>query len=127
MHREMYERAVRFKRDFGYDFIQWPYVDKRSDIDSSWVGYLFAAQDGTIDGACGFQQQDDEWVLAWAWIRPERQRSGLLATRWSSFVAQFGDFWIEHPLSDAMQAFFTRHATPGQRIKIAERFIRTSI
>ena len=44
----------------------------------------------------------------------------------ASLRAQFGDFWIAHPLSAAMQAFVTRHATPEQRHKIAEHFARSS-
>jgi hypothetical protein len=121
MHREMYERALRFKRDFGYDFVQWPFVKKKTDIDPSWIGYLFATPDGTIDGACAFRHEDGEWVLSWVWIRPERRRSGLLSERWSAFVEQYGDFWISHPLSEAMRAFVACHATPGQHRKIAER------
>lgn len=118
MQKEMYERAVRFKRDFGYDFIQWPDV---GHIDRSWHGYLFSTRDGVIDGACAFNRQDDEWVLGWVWIRPERRRHGLLLARWRDFLQKYGDFWIEHPLSEAMQAFVQKHATPGQRRKITER------
>ena len=121
MHREIHERAIRFKRDFGYDSIPWPFVAKRSQMLASWVGYVFAASDGAIDGACGFQQANDEWTLGWVWIRPERRRSGLLAARWPTFLSQFGDFWIEHPLSKAMQAFVVRYASAGQRAKIADR------
>lgn len=123
MHRQMYERALRFKRDFGYDFVQWPFVKKKADINPSWNGYLFSTPAGTIDGACAFSHEDGEWVLAWVWIRPERQRSGLLSERWPAFVERYGDFWISHPLSAAMQDFLARYATLGQRRKIAERTI----
>lgn len=120
MHRQVFERARRFKRDFGYDKIQWPSVHKRANIDPTWVGYLFASPDGTIDGACAFKQDEGEWALGWVWIRPERRRSGLLAARWPAFIADHGDFWIERPLSVAMQAFIERYATDGQRRMIAE-------
>lgn len=121
MHKEVYERAVRFKRDFGYDSIQWHTATKRSHIDPAWIGYLFAAPDGTIDGACAFREVDGESVLAWVWTRPERQRHGLLSARWPHFIARHGQFWLEHPLSEAMQGFVAKHATEGQRQKIAER------
>ena len=121
MHREVYERALRFKREFGYDFVQWPFVKKTSDIDPSWVGYLFATSEGVIDGACAFRYEGSEWVLGWVWVRPERRRSAVLSERWPTFVEKYGDFWISHPLSEAMQGFVARHATPGQRRKIAER------
>jgi hypothetical protein len=118
MQKEMYERAARFKREFGYDFMQWPDV---GHIDRSWHGYLFSDWDGVIDGACAFNRHDDEWVLGWVWVRPERRHQGLLLARWPDFLRKYGDFWIEHPLSDAMQAFVQAHASPGQRRKIAER------
>lgn len=121
MHREIYERALRFKRDFGYDFVQWHTPTKRLHIEPSWNGYLFTTPDGAIDGACAFREVEGEWALAWVWTRPERRRQGLLAARWPGFVERYGDFWIEHPLSEAMQGFVVQHATEGQRQKIAER------
>lgn len=121
MHREVYERALRFKREFGYDSVQWHAPTKRARIDPAWTGYLFTAPDGAIDGACAFRETEEEWVLAWAWTRPERQRHGLLAARWPGFLERHGDFWLEYPLSEAMQGFITRHASEGQRRKIAER------
>lgn len=121
MHREVYERAVRFKRDFQYDFIQWPTVGARANLDDAWVGYLFAAVDGAVDGACAFQNTGGEWRLGWVWIRPERRRHGLLAERWEGFLQEFGDFWIEHPLSEAMLGFVEKYASPGQRRLIIER------
>lgn len=94
MHREVYGRALRFKRDFGYDFVQWPFVRKGSDIDPSWVGHSFATSEGVIDGACAFRYEDREWVLGWVWVRPERRRSAVLSERWPAFVEKYGDFWI---------------------------------
>jgi hypothetical protein len=57
-----------------------------------------------------FNRQDDEWVLGWVWLRPERRRHGLLLARWPDFLQKYGDFWIEHPLCEAMQAFVQKHA-----------------
>lgn len=67
MHREVYSRALRFKRDFGYDFLQWPSISTRDRLDPRWVGYLFANTDGAIDGACGFFCDSGDWRLDWAW------------------------------------------------------------
>jgi len=122
MHREVAARAVRFKRDFGYDFVQWPSISTRARLDSRWVGYLFADAAGAIDGACAFHHDQGQWSLHWAWVRPERRRHGLLAARWPHFLDRFGDFWIEHPLSDAMLEFITQHATPMQRQMIRELY-----
>lgn len=122
MHREVAARAVRFKRDFGYDFVQWPSISTRARLDSGWVGHLFADATGAIDGACAFHRDHEHWSLHWAWIRPERRRHGLLAARWPHFLERFGDFWIEHPLSDAMLAFVSRHATPAQLVMIRQSY-----
>ncbi|MYM92819.1 hypothetical protein [Duganella vulcania] len=122
LHHEVYERARRFKHDFGYDAIQWPTPAARAHRDRRWVGFVFAAPDGAIDGACAFLLRDDGWALQWVWVRPDRRRSGLLAARWSGFLAEFGDFWIECPLSAAMTAFVARHASTGQLAQIAARY-----
>lgn len=122
MHREVESRALRFKRDFGYDFMQWPSVSTRDRLDPRWVGFLFASPDGAIDGACAFMDDDEEWGLQWVWIRPERRRHGLLASSWPAFLAEFGDFWIEHPLSEGMHAFVARHASQGQLELIEKRY-----
>lgn len=120
LHREVYERAVRFKRDFGYDFIQWPDVSTRAKLDPRWVGFVFVDDEGAIDGACAFmREKEGGWALHWVWIRPDKRRAGILAARWPAFLAEFGDFWIEHPLSPAMLGFVERHASPGQRQRIA--------
>jgi hypothetical protein len=122
MHREVASRALRFKRDFGYDFVQWPSIASRNRLDPRWVGYLFADADGAIDGACAFYCDKGEWRLDWAWVRPERRRHGLLASRWQHFLAEFGDFWIEHPISDQMKAFVAQHGSPGQLRRIHQRY-----
>lgn len=122
MHHEVAARAVRFKRDFGYDFVQWPSISTRTRLDPRWVGYLFTDANGAIDGACAFHRDQGQWSLHWVWVRPERRRHGLLAARWRHFLERFGDFWIEHPLSDAMLAFVTRYATPAQLQMIREHY-----
>ncbi|MEX5748764.1 C2H2-type zinc finger protein [Massilia sp. X63] len=122
MHREVGKRALRFKRDFGYDFLQWPSVSTRARLNPNYVGYLFADADGAIDGACAFYCDKGEWRLDWAWIRPERRRHGLLAARWPHFLGEFGDFWIEHPISDDMRGFIDRHATSEQKRLIRVRY-----
>lgn len=122
MHHEVEQRARRFKRDFGYDFLQWPSITTKAAWSPSWVGFLFADDSGTIDGACAFYNPDGaEWALQWVWIRPERRRHGLLAARWPAFLAEFGDFWIEQPLSPEMARFLEKHASPAQLRVIADR------
>ena len=52
MHGAVYERALEFKREFRYDFVQWDGSSTMRAGDN-WQGWLFAADMGTIAGACG--------------------------------------------------------------------------
>lgn len=119
MHREVYERAVRFKRDFGYDFTQWAGTDRRKCIDAHWQGHLFDADDesGTIVGACAFWFHEDEnrWEMMWAWISPRYRRQGVMSRRWIAFLDRYGDFSLAAPFSHAMHAFILRRGTAQQQ------------
>lgn len=118
-HDEMFARARQFKREMGFDFIQWGHETRR-DTDPQVHGFLLADTSGTLPhgsivGACCFRWRDDHWSLSWVWIAPKMRRNGILAQRWPGFLERFGDFAVEAPLSDAMQLFLARHGTPAQR------------
>lgn len=85
------------------------------------MGYVFADAAGVIDGACACHHDASEWRLQWVWVRPARRRRGLLAARWGAFLIEFGDFWIETPLSRAMKRFVVRHVSRRQRQLLAAR------
>ncbi|MCU9528032.1 hypothetical protein [Pseudomonas mosselii] len=120
MHGAVYDRALEFKREFKYDFVQWD-GSSRKCAGADWQGWLFAADDqGTIGGACAFMRRNGavdgpEWSLQWVWVAPKFRRVGLLESRWPSFLQAYGDFEIERPLSPAMQAFVRKHGTQSQR------------
>ena len=116
MHRRMFDIARRFKREFGYDFIQWG----KPDRDPKAHGFLFNDDTGTfgngaIIGGCAFRWRDDHWGLQFIWIAPKARRKGVLSRRWERFREQFGEFEIEPPLSEAMKTFAEKFATPRQR------------
>lgn len=119
MQKEVYRRAVKFKREFRYDFVQWAGDDVRP-VKIGWHGHLFpAGPDGIIAGACAFSNEHPgpggvEWTLAWIWIAPKYRGQGLLTAHWPGLVEQYGDFFIEPPLSDAMQGFVRSHGTESQ-------------
>lgn len=117
MHRAVYERALRFKRDFGYDFVQWAIGRDGKNRDPRSHGYLFAGDvDGAIGGACGFWREDDGgWRLMWVWVTPKMRRQGLLERRWQIFLDRYGDFTVEAPYSAAMHAFLLKKGTEAQR------------
>lgn len=119
MHEEVRRRAIQFRRDFRYDFLQWDGGANRP-ASGDCHGYLFAANDtehqGVIAGACAFfPEKEGRWCLGWIWIAPKYRRKGVLESRWSSFLEQYGDFTIEHPLSTAMHEFVVKYGTTHQK------------
>lgn len=107
--KAVYDRALEFKRELGYDFVQWQ-ADAAHDGDV--VGFLFSDGADRIVGACGFRPQAGQgirpWRLDWIWICPDARRQGQLGRQWDRFRQRFGVFDIEPPVSDAMQAFLRK-------------------
>lgn len=127
MHQEVYERALRFKRDFRYDFLQWNGCQAKKAT-PTYQGYLFADHTGThppatIVGACAFALRQGRWSLDWIWVTPSMRRKGVLSHRWQAFLDRYGDFDIEHPLSDAMEAFVRQNGTLQQRSHLPDRLL----
>lgn len=108
-NEEMYSRALAFKREESYDFVQW----SKQETDLNTHGFLFADDDGRIVGACAFRYRVYEnasprWGMQWIWVAPPHRRRGVLASRWSKFRERFGDFDVEIPVSAAMTAFLAK-------------------
>lgn len=106
-HELMYRRAFAFKREAGHDFAQWglnPWDNQGA------VGYLFSDSEGRVVGAAGFRPQEGErpWRLDFVWLAPAHRRQGLLTRQWPGFRQRFGDFDVEHPLSEEMKAFLRK-------------------
>ncbi len=111
-HFEMYERARAFRREEGYDFVQWD--SHNGDDDPNVHGFLMCDGEGRILGAISFRwrKPEDEpafWGLQWVWIAPKMRRRGILSSRWDVFRDRFGDFVVESPVSETMQAFLAKH------------------
>lgn len=110
-HYEMYQRARAFKREEGYDFVQWHSSD--GEDDPKVHGFLLSRNEGTILGAIVFRWREPEgdpafWGLQWAWVTPSARRSGILSSRWRAFRERFGDFHVEGPVSEGMRAFLAK-------------------
>jgi hypothetical protein len=109
--------AYYFKREFRYDVPQY-------DADAHWKEkgprvYLWGddVYDHLIFGAACFHWMEwsnhpPAWSFSWVWFHPFRRRQGLLSKVWPYFRARYGTFWLERPLSPAMEAFVARHE-PG--------------
>lgn len=110
-HFEMYERAVAFKRELGFDFVQWE--SAHADRDRNAQGYLMSDEHGRIVGATAFRwRAPDEgspfWALQWVWVAPTFRRTGILSRYWPMFRERFGDFYVETPISESMNSFLQK-------------------
>lgn len=120
MHREVHQRALQFKHEFQYDFLQWEGSIRKKNLRAESHGYLFADHTdrygpGAAVGACAFWQEGEKWRMRWIWVCPSMRRSGVLARRWAEFLQRYGDFEIDTPLSDAMAGFVNKHGTAKQK------------
>ena len=110
-HKEIYERALAFKRELRFDFIQWESPEYNSDPKAH--GFLFANEQGAVVGACAFRDHTGDrdqqlWALDWVWICPKERQKGHLAKRWPAFRERFGDFVVTSPVSEEMQGFLKK-------------------
>ena len=110
-HGVIYLRALAFKREFKYDFVQWE--SPEGNPDPSARGYLFMNPDNIVVGACAFRQCEYKgkaiWSLQWIWITRRYRRSGVLTRHWKTLRQRYGDFHLEQPVSDAMVAFLEKN------------------
>lgn len=109
-HAEIYRRASAFRREMRFDFVQWG--SPEGDDDPTVQGFLLSDCEGRIQGAIAFRWREVEdeqtpsfWGLQWVWVRPGARRTGILSRRWATFRDRFGDFYVEGPISEAMQRF----------------------
>lgn len=120
MHREVHQRALQFKSEFQYDFLQWEGSMRNKNLRIESHGYLFADHTdthgpGAAIGACAFWCESGKWRMLWIWVCPSMRRAGVLSRRWAEFLQRYGDFEIDTPLSEAMAAFVNKHGTAKQK------------
>lgn len=96
-HKEVFVRALFFRREFQYDFVQWQ--SETGDDDPDVHGFLFADEADAIVGACAFRLRDRDskkrWGLQWVWVCPKARRTAVLTKRWPAFRQRFGNFHVE--------------------------------
>ncbi len=109
LRSQVYERARLFRKEFGYDFVQWSVKDEDP---ATTIGFLFpgaGSDEDAMAGACCFRRRGEgdaaAWWLDWIWMAPPYRRRGILSRHWPWFLERFGLFHLGHPLSGAMLAF----------------------
>jgi hypothetical protein len=119
LRRAVWECARHFCRELRYDFPQYGYRGRDSDRDH--VAYLWTDPGwipAHVVGAACFRLRERGYALQWAWLHPFFRRRGLLTAAWPAFRTEFGDFAVERPLSEAMQAFLRKIAGTAQRTEV---------
>lgn len=115
--RSVWTCARYFRREFGYDSVQYGYEGREHDPNSR--AFLWFANEhsyrSTVIGACCFRWREFSniphcWALQWVWLHPYERREGHLLDYWPYFRARFGDFLPEGPVSPAMLSFLEKHA-----------------
>jgi hypothetical protein len=112
--------AHYFRREFGYDFVQF-----EAHEDVRWTArpqnddphpYLIAYRNRLVGAACFrwrvYTNVAPTWWLAWIWLHPYARRRGVLTQAWPIFTADHPGFFVEPPLSTAMEGFLTARAYP---------------
>lgn len=114
------QMAYYFRREFGYDFVQYSSEEK----DDGHRAYLWVLpetlENGKVKavGACCFRWREWEdapasYALQWIWLHPHERRKGRLTQAWPYFQERFGKFIPEPPLSPAMKRFLLKRLDPA--------------
>jgi hypothetical protein len=115
--------AYYFRREFGYDFLQYCSLEMDDDGHRAYIWAdpcTLNEQDKiTVFGACCFRWRtwkdapsdfpSKSYALQWIWLHPYQRRKGILDKAWPYFLARFDPFVPEGPHSPAMQGFLRKH------------------
>ncbi|WP_370304580.1 hypothetical protein [Pseudooceanicola sp.] len=116
MHVAITQRARAFKREFRYDFLQW---SDDAHANSGAVAFAFLDDKFRMIGGCAFRLADGRNFrnkLDWIWFCPSARRQGHLRRAWPRLVDRMGEFDLEPPVSEAMQAFVAAMQSSGNDV-----------
>lgn len=107
--RAVYKMASFFRREFGYDFVQYGHEGEEDDPKARAFLWFDFDSDFVI-GSCCFRWREwidhpASWALQWIWFHPYCRGHGLLTKAWPVFKNHFGEFAVEPPLSSGMRGF----------------------
>jgi hypothetical protein len=130
MRQAVWLLASYFRREFGYDFVQYGHGGHESDekhVAFLWLGdeRIRAKKRGGLAvsriavGACCFRWR--EWAdtepsygLQWVWFHPFARGRGFLGDCWPWFCGAFWPFYVERPLSSGMRGFLAKRGTHNE-------------
>lgn len=116
--RAVFRFAQYFRREMGYDFVQYG-LDGEED-DPHCTAYLWQSMSARYGieapcygAACFREREEGGPALQWVWIHPYLRRKGLLSDAWNMFEERHPRFAVELPLSPAMLAFLEKRGCAG--------------
>jgi hypothetical protein len=125
VRKAVHKLAVYFQREFQYDFVQY------SAKESGGHAYLWLGgweHRPTAIGACYFSMEEWAnkppcWALRWIWLHPYERSHGHLTEAWPYFEKRYGEFHVEHPISEAMEGFLRKYDKTAPRVWVGEKSI----
>lgn len=114
--------ATYFKREFGYDFIQYeinPSEDHEEDRAYLWSmdDYRDGKEISKYFGCLSvrwreWSNHEPGYALSWVWFHPYQRGRGHLTRMWPWFIKRFPGCSVEHPISPAMLGFLNQNGWP---------------
>lgn len=116
--------ARYFRREFGYDFVNFSAEGCATDCEAwLWVanggnGSHYAVGHSVFWQKTYSNRPGPEWELTSVWLHPFMRNRGRLTRVWPHWQESYGPFWIELPLSAGMRKFLrgTHHELPDGTI-----------
>ncbi|RZT07928.1 hypothetical protein EV649_7859 [Kribbella sp. VKM Ac-2569] len=121
LQRAVHTLAGYFKREFRYDYNQYPVARDGFDPREAWLWVADEYTNLRAVGAALFHQDrfkapagsERDWQMAWVlefvWLHPYERGQGLLSGSWEGWRARHPGFVVEQPWSPAMEGFLERH------------------
>src|SRR5262249_35371744 len=105
--------AVYFRREFGYDALQFAANDIPDPRDRVYLLSVERYPGWLGVGAFCFRWREytnipPTLAASWFWLHPFIRRCGVLSSLWGGFRELYGDFVCERPLSKSMENFLQK-------------------
>jgi hypothetical protein len=105
LRKAVYSCALFFRREFGYDFVQ--YAIREDDWHSRaflWISDPDYTNKHNVWGACCFRWReykdaDPLWAMQWVWLHPYARNHGLVTRTWSYFLRGSAGLMWSRPIA----------------------------
>ena len=128
-HRELVDRfGLYLFREQGYDFPLTLGGSSKTGKAYFFIGgalcFTTVQPIGVVVFDKPFNNTPKDWSLEWVWIHPFERGNGVLSRAWPGFKKEFGDFYIQPPLSWGMRAFLAAQERKAAEAAVIEAAIK---